>query len=211
MAPGVFATPFTCAKFAGVMGFPDPVARARLHPTSRVNRLTRACAFLSGDAHGHSRPPVAQRDIRLRALAADQRHKTLMLVKRRSVMIACIQQCRINGDLVNHGSLRGARAGHQFGHRGRTQMSWPEPARAGHECLDLAQRAHSRQLFLISAAFGEHAQLKHRARAAVKIHDDIAAVDDIWGRAIVFLVQVVHGLCSTGHHPDRIRVKGQPH
>ena len=62
----------------------------------------------------------------------------------------------------------------QLRHRRVAQMGGPEPARAGHERLDLAGRSNSADLFLIAAAFSEHAQFKHGARSAGEIKDHIA-------------------------------------
>ena len=87
----------------------------------------------------------------------------------------------------------------------------PEPRRSGDFHLELALCADGMDHLLIFRSLGEHRQLQHAARAAGKIDDDIAAVPDIGGPAVIDLAEMVHFLSGAGHHPHRIGFQDQPH
>jgi hypothetical protein len=74
----------------------------------------------------------------------------------------------------------------------------PRPCRA----------ADHRQLLLVLARLGEHAQVEQGPGAALVVHDHEGVVQDVGHLAVVGLVEVVHVLAARCQHPHRPVVAG---
>ena len=81
-------------------------------------------------------------------------------------------------------------------------VAGPQDA-ARQEGLDLPGVAHHRQLLLVPAALGEHAEIEGGPDPVVVLDDDEGVVEDVRPLAAVALVEVVDVLAAGGEDPGR--------
>ena len=134
-----------------------------------------------------------------------------MLVIGRPVVIAGIKDGGVDRGLMHHRVTGMAAAFDQQGNRTLFLRPRPEPTGPGKLHLKLAVAADSMDHLLIFRPLGKHRQFQHGACAAGKINNDIAAVPDVRGNAVIGFVQMVYLLAGACHHPHRIGFQDQPH
>ena len=161
-------------------------------------------------AHDDCGQAVLQADLD-RPFAKHGGPKALVLVEGGAVVVTGGQGGRVDRHLQHHRTLGFTRAHHQLRRRRRTQMRRPETARPRHKTFDFGAWPDHGDFFLVTRAFGKHAQLEHRALAGGKVNDHISVVQNVghaFGIAFVLVVVLGRGRSINTH---RLALREMPH